>query len=185
MSSFVSRAGEKLQHALTTFRIDVNGLICADFGSSTGGFTDCLLQNGASKVYSIDTAYGEIAWNLRNDSRVVVMERTNAMHVSLPEKVDLITIDVGWTKQAKVLPNAFTNLKEDGQIISLIKPHYEAPRQFIHKGKLVEEKIPEVLEQVKKDIRDAGGEILQTTESPILGEKGKNKEFLFLIKRRE
>src|SRR3990167_6056243 len=104
MNRYVSRAGEKLQFALDKFKISVKDLMCADFGSSTGGFVDCLLQNGAKKVYSVDTAYGELAWNLRNDPRVVVIERTNAMYLeSLPEKVDLITIDAGWTKLELVL----------------------------------------------------------------------------------
>src|SRR5438552_12787227 len=96
---FVSRAGQKLHHALTTFSISPRGMICADFGSNTGGFTDCLLQLGAKKVYAIDTGYGVLDYKLRKDSRVVVMERTNAMHVKLSEPIDLITIDVAWTKQ--------------------------------------------------------------------------------------
>jgi 23S rRNA (cytidine1920-2'-O)/16S rRNA (cytidine1409-2'-O)-methyltransferase len=183
MANFVSRAGEKLQYALTKFNITVKDLVCADFGSSTGGFTDCLLQNGAMKVYSVDTAYGELAWNLRNDPRVSVMERTNAMHIVLPEKVDLISIDTGWTKQKDILPNAFKNLKEDGEIVSLIKPHYEAPKSYLRKGKLMEEKIEEVMEAVKKDIKAAGGKVEKIIESPILGEKGKNKEYLALILR--
>lgn len=179
--TYVSRAGEKLQHALQTFNISVKDKICADFGSSTGGFVDCLLQNGARKVYSVDTSYGELAWNLRNDERVVVMERTNAMHVQLPEKVDVLTIDTGWTKQEKVIPNALNNLKEEGMIISLIKPHYEAPREYLIKGKLKEEHIPEVLEKVKNDIEGLGGKVEQITESPIEGRKGDNKEYLALI----
>jgi len=109
MANFVSRAGEKLQFALDQFSISVKDLTIADFGSSTGGFVDCLLQNGAKKVYSVDTAYGELSWTLRNDHRVVVMERTNAMHVVLPEKVDIITVDTSWTKQKNVLPNVFEN----------------------------------------------------------------------------
>src|SRR5579864_3600866 len=99
MSAFVSRAGSKLDHALTTFVIDVSAKICADLGCSTGGFTDCLLQRGAAKVFAVDTGYGVLDWKLRNDPRVVVMERTNAMHVNLPESVDLVSIDVAWTKQ--------------------------------------------------------------------------------------
>lgn len=178
---FVSRAGEKLQHALTTFDISVKDKICGDFGSSTGGFVDCLLQNGASKVYSVDTSYGELAWTLRNDSRVVVMERTNAMHVQLPEKVEVLTIDTGWTKQEKVITNALNNLKDDGIVISLIKPHYEAPRQYLQKGKLKEEHIEEVLEKVKNDIEGLGGKVVEITESPIEGKKGDNKEYLALI----
>lgn len=179
---FVSRAGEKLEHALVKFNIDVSGLTCADFGSSTGGFVDCLLKHDAKKVYSVDTAYGELDWNLRNDPRVIVLERTNAMHVNLPEKVDLITIDTGWTKQEKVLPNALNNLKETGQIISLIKPHYEAPKQYIKKGRLDPTKIDEVLDSVREDIKKAGAKILKETTSPITGARAENKEFLFLIK---
>ena len=176
MKSFVSRAGEKLQFALDQFKISVMDLTVADFGSSTGGFVDCLLQNGAKKVYSVDTAYGELAWTLRKDPRVVVMERTNAMHVRLPEKVDLVTIDTSWTKQSKVLPNAFESLVAGGFVISLIKPHYEAG-----KGKLKAEEVDKVLKVVKVDIESAGGKVKNLVESPILGEKGKNREFLALI----
>src|SRR3977135_3262569 len=99
MPEFVSRAGLKLEHALMTFGLDVAGCVCADFGSNTGGFVDCLLQRGAAKVYAIDTGYGALEWKLRKDSRVIVMERTNAMHAELPEKVTRISIDVAWTKQ--------------------------------------------------------------------------------------
>src|SRR2546421_8918289 len=119
---FVSRAGQKLDHALATFAIDVTGRICADLGCSTGGFVDCLLQRGAKKVYAIDTGYGVLDWKLRNDPRVVVMERTNAMHLELPEKVDLITIDVAWTRQRFILPAAARWLKDDGTVVTLIKP---------------------------------------------------------------
>src|SRR5882724_12381661 len=99
MRRFVSRAGEKLDHALGTFGLDVTGFTCADFGANAGGFTDCMLQRGAGKVYAVDTGYGALEWKLRKDARVVVMERTNAMHVDLPEKVDLVAVDVAWTKQ--------------------------------------------------------------------------------------
>ncbi|OGM13872.1 hypothetical protein A3A76_05170 [Candidatus Woesebacteria bacterium RIFCSPLOWO2_01_FULL_39_23] len=177
MNRYASRAGEKLQFALDKFKISVKDLMCADFGSSTGGFVDCLLQNGAKKVYSVDTAYGELAWNLRNDPRVVVIERTNAMHVVLPEKVDLITIDVGWTKQKDILPNAFNNLTDGGTIVTLIKPHYELGR-----GKLKVGQVEQVLQAVQEDIRNVGGKVDKLVESPLLGEKGKNREFLALIK---
>src|SRR3954453_6397647 len=96
---FVSRGGLKLDHAIDAFGIVVRGRVCADLGSNSGGFTDCLLQHGAVKVFAIDTGYGNLDWKLRNDPRVVVMERTNAIHVRLPEPVDLVTIDVAWTKQ--------------------------------------------------------------------------------------
>ncbi|MEK7526535.1 MAG: SAM-dependent methyltransferase [Patescibacteria group bacterium] len=179
--AFVSRAGEKLQFAVDSFNLNLKNLICADFGASTGGFVDCILQAGAVKVYAVEVGYGTIDWKLRNDPRVVVMEKTNAMHVALPEKVDFISIDVGWTKQKLILPNAFDNLTDSGKIVSLIKPHYEAPKEFIMKGKLMEEKIEEVLESAKKDIAQAGGKVEEIVESPILGEKGKNKEYLVLI----
>lgn len=183
MTQFVSRAGEKIQHALTTFQFDVKGLIVADFGSSTGGFVDCLLQNGASKVYAVEVGYGTLDWKLRNDSRVVVMERTNAMFVALPEKVDLVTIDAGWTKQQKILPNALKNLKENGNIISLIKPHYEANKKFLVKGLLKAEHIPQVLSEARNQIQTLGLNVLQEVVSPILGEKGKNTEYLWLLRK--
>lgn len=181
MSSFASRAGEKLQFALDTFKFSVKDLTVADFGSSTGGFVDCLLRNGANKVYSVDTSYGELAWKLRNDPKVVVLERTNAMHVQLPEKMDLITIDTAWTKQEKVLPNALNNLKTDGKIIALIKPHYEADKKFLDHGKLREENIEEALAIVIQGIKNCGGEVLEIVQSPILGKRVENKEFLALI----
>ncbi len=177
---YASRAGEKLEHALNYFHININGLTCADFGSSTGGFVDCLLQAGAEKVYAVETGYGVLDWKLRNDPRVVVMERTNAMHVVLPEKADFISVDVSWTKQKNILPSAFKNLKVGGKIVSLIKPHYEAG-----KGKINKEEIEELLRVVKTDIQNVGGKIEKLIESPVVGEKGKNKEYLALIVRGE
>lgn len=177
MEPFVSRAGKKLQYALDKFKLSVKNLVVADFGSSTGGFVDCLLQNGAKKVYAIDTCYGELAWKLRNDPRVVVKERTNAMHIILPQKVDLITIDVSWTKQKYILPNALKNLKKGGVIIALIKPHYE-----VGKAKLAETEVQKVLRKVRQEIREIGLELVGLVESPIVGEKGKNREFLCLVK---
>ena len=133
---YVSRGGEKLEHALKEFGVKVADLICADFGSSTGGFVDCLLQHGAQKIYAVETGYGVLDWKLRNDPRVIVMEKTNAMHVGLPEKMDLITIDAGWTKLEKILPNVIVNLKPEGRIVALVKPHYEAGPEQIRRGKL-------------------------------------------------
>lgn len=181
MSSFVSRGGEKLQYALAEFKVDVKDLICADFGSSTGGFVDCLIQDGARKVYSVDTAYGELAWNLRNNKKVVVLERTNALHVEIPEKVDLITIDAGWTKQELIIPSALKNLKPDGTIISLIKPHYEANRDQLDKGKVKEEFLETIISDVTKQIESLGIKIINIIESPIEGKRGGNKEFFILI----
>lgn len=175
---FVSRGGEKLQAALGQFRINVTGKIALDVGCSTGGFVDCLLQNGAAKVCALDTAYGELAWKLRNDPRVVVMERTNILHLqSLPEKVDLITIDAGWTKLELILPVVRNFLKPDGTIIALLKPHYEANKKDLVKGVLPAEKAEEIKNNMIKTISG----ISDYMESPILGGAG-NKEFLLFIK---
>jgi 23S rRNA (cytidine1920-2'-O)/16S rRNA (cytidine1409-2'-O)-methyltransferase len=182
--AFVSRAGQKLQHALSTFALVVSGKICADLGCSTGGFTDCLLQNGAAKVYAVDTGYGVLDWKLRNDPRVVVMERTNAMHVQLPELVDLVSIDVAWTRQRHILPSAARLLKADGIIISLIKPHYEADPSLLRKGILLADQIPVILKSVSSDIEQAGFTVVETVESPIKGAKG-NAEFLAFLRPRE
>lgn len=181
---YVSRAGGKLEHALNTFNISVAGLTCADFGASTGGFTDCLLQHGATKVYAVETGYGVVDYKLRTDERVVVMERENAMHVELPEKVDFITIDTSWTRLEKVVPNALNNLKDGGQIIALVKPHYEAEPKLLRKGKLPEEFIPDVLEGVKNKLKDLNIEILGETESPITGAKRGNREFLIFLHKK-
>ena len=142
---------------------------------------DCLLQAGAKKIYAIETGYGVLDWKLRNDERVVVMERTNAMHLTLPEPVDLITIDTSWTKLEKIIPNALNNLKEKGQIIALVKPHYEAEPKMLRHGKLLDEFIPVVLKNVKDKLTSLTVEITGEAESPLLGGKGKNKEYLFYI----
>src|SRR3954468_23939286 len=117
--SFVSRAGLKLDHALSYFAIDVAGLVCADLGCNAGGFTDCLLRRGACKVFAIDTGYGMLEWKLRKDPRVVVMERTNAMHAQLAEPVRVAVIDVAWTKQRFILPAARKMLADDGFVVTL------------------------------------------------------------------
>lgn len=182
-NKFASRAGEKLEHALKSFKISPVGKICADFGCSTGGFTDCLLQNGAKKIYAIDTGYGLLDWNLRNNNRIVVMERTNALFVELPEKVDFISVDVSWTKQKLIIPKAMQFLKNGGEIISLLKPHYEAEKRWLTKGKLDEKFIDEVIKKVRDELAQANIIIKQIVESPIVGGKGGNKEFLILIKK--
>jgi 23S rRNA (cytidine1920-2'-O)/16S rRNA (cytidine1409-2'-O)-methyltransferase len=179
-SKYVSRAGQKLAHALDEFQTDVSAQVCADLGSNVGGFVDCLLQRGASKVYSIDTGYGVLDWKLRNDPRVVVMERTNAIHVMLPEHVDLVTIDVAWTKQKIILPAARTMLKPTGYIVTLIKPHYEADPALLRGGVLDQSRLGEVIDRVKIDIEYCGFEISNITQSPILGGKG-NVEMLALL----
>src|SRR5688572_22601663 len=150
MAEFVSRAGRKLEHALGVFGVEVAGVVCADFGSNTGGFVDCLLQRGAARVYAIDTGYGALEWKLRKDPRVVVMERTNAMHVALPELVGLVSIDVAWTKQRHILPAARRALEAGGKVVTLIKPHYEAEASLLRKGVLPQESLPAVLGHVKE-----------------------------------
>jgi 23S rRNA (cytidine1920-2'-O)/16S rRNA (cytidine1409-2'-O)-methyltransferase len=172
MSAFVSRAGAKLDHALTAFSITVEGNICADLGCSTGGFTDCLLQRGAAKVFAIDTGYGVLDWKLRNDPRVVVMERTNAMHVRLPEPVQLITIDTGWTRQRNILPSAARLLAAGGSVVTLVKPHYEADPSLLRKGILPEENVDEILQNVKAEAEHAGWIWMSSVRSPIRGAGG-------------
>lgn len=179
---FASRAGQKLDHALENFKISLQDKICADLGCSTGGFVDCMLQRGAKKVYAVDTGYGVLDWKLRNDPRVVVMERTNALRVELPEKVDFISIDVSWTPQKMVIPQAIKLLKPNGDIVSLLKPHYEAEKKWLIKGKLQEEYLEQTIEKVKTDLKDLPIKIINIIESPIIGEKGGNKEYLLWIK---
>ena len=181
---FVSRGGIKLQAALDNFQIEVKDKIVLDVGSSTGGFVDCLLQNSAQKVYALDTAYGELAWKLRNDPRVIVIERTNILHLkSLPGSdpmVDLITIDAGWTRLELILPIVKNFLKPDGKIIALLKPHYQADKKILKKGVVPENLVEGIKNEVSKKIRGLGFKIEKEMESPILGGAG-NKEFLLLI----
>jgi len=177
---FASRSGLKLAAALDQFGVQPAGWICADLGCNVGGFVDCLLSRGASKIYAVDTGYGALEYRLRKDPRVVVMERTNAMHVQLPEPVDLVTIDVGWTRQNRILPNACRMLKPQAPIITLIKPHYEAQRRQVHHGLLPPEQARQLLENIQQQIESCGLQVEQTMESPITGQKG-NLEFLALL----
>lgn len=178
---YVSRGGEKLQAALSEFQLKVNDKTILDIGSSTGGFVDCLLQAGAAKVYSVDTAYGELAWKLRNDPRVIVMERTNILHLEdLPEQVDFITIDASWTKLELILPLVKNFLKDDGQIIALLKPHYQANKADLIKGVLPIDKGISIKYQVLGKIENLGFKVEKEIESPILGGGG-NTEYLLLL----
>jgi 23S rRNA (cytidine1920-2'-O)/16S rRNA (cytidine1409-2'-O)-methyltransferase len=183
MKRFVSRAGEKLAFALDEFHIDPPGLVCADLGCHVGGFTDCLLQRGASKVYAVDTGHHILDWKLRNDSRVVVMERANALHIALPEPVDLVTVDVGWTPQRLILPRAISLLKPAGRAISLLKPHYEAEDKERVRGKVRDDLVAEVVQRTLAELAELGVEVSGTVESPLTGGKGKNREFLLLVQR--
>lgn len=183
---FVSRGGVKLQAAIENWsanrRMKIENLTVLDVGSSTGGFVDCLLQNGAKKVYALDTAYGELAWKLRNDPKVVVMERTNILHLeSLPESVDLITIDAGWTKLGLILPIVKNFLKPDGIIIALLKPHYEANKRDLIKGVLSLGIAEQIKDQVVNRLQGTGYSVQEIMDSPILGGAG-NKEYLLFLK---
>lgn len=185
---FVSRAGEKLQGALDAFGLDVRGLTVADFGCNVGGFTDCLLQAGAAKVYAVDTGYGELAWKLRKDSRVVVMERTNALYCDVPEPVDVVTIDVAWTPQAMVVPAAFRWLKPAPsagpapKIVSLLKPHYELAKiqRFARSSVLTQQQTTEVCLEVARRLDALGCTVKAMARSVLLG-KGGNSEFLLWL----
>lgn len=179
---FVSRGGEKLQAALEAFGLDVAGWTCADFGANVGGFTDCLLQRGAAKVFAIDTGYGDLAWTLRKDPRVVVMERTNALHAICPEPVDLVVADMAWTPQSRFLPAAAGWLKPGGRIVSLLKPHYEQEKfqgKKPHKVLTADESAAVCL-AVRAQLEAAGFEIRGLIPSPIQG-KGGNTEYLLHV----
>lgn len=180
---YVSRGGEKLMHALQKFNTDVKNKICADFGSSTGGFVDCLIQAGAKKVYAIETGYGVLDWNLRNNPKVICMEKTNALHASLPEKVDFISIDTSWTRQKHIISKAMEMLRRNGKIVSLLKPQYESLPQWRKKSKVKEEYIPKIIDIVIKNLKIQNISIRSIIESPIRGEKSGNKEYLMLIEK--
>ena len=181
---FVSRGGIKLAAALDAFRLDVAGLTCADLGCNVGGFTDCLLRRGAVKVFAIDTGYGELAWKLRNDERVIVMERTNAMHCPVAaETVGLAVIDLGWTRQKHAIPAALR--WRPGRIISLIKPHYEWPDTLPRGAVLGETQAREIFERVIAAMPELGVRVVDTIVSPIRGGRGKgrtgNIEYLAML----
>ncbi|UCE61396.1 MAG: hypothetical protein JSU63_06535 [Phycisphaerales bacterium] len=180
--SYVSRGGLKLAAALDHFAVDVQDQVCADLGSHVGGFVDCLLRRGAKRVFSVDTSYGTLAWKLRRDPRVVVMERTNAMHATLPEPAGVVTIDLGWTTQACVLPNVAKLMSPAGQVVSLIKPHYEAPKASLVEGVLPEELVEGVVDDVLGRITAAGWIVQGTMTSPICGHGG-NREVFTLLRR--
>ena len=181
---FVSRGGIKLEYALGQFQLDVSGKVVADIGASTGGFTDCLLQRGASRVYAVDVGYGQLDYRLRKDSRVVVMERTNARYpIPLPEKIDLATIDLSFISVKKVIPSVVKLLKDDGYLIVLIKPQFEAKREEVGKGGVIKEPLLHamVLGRFITWMVEHGLRLKGMVTSPILGSSG-NKEFFVLLK---
>lgn len=177
---YVSRGGIKLAAALDAFHVDPAGRVCADLGCNVGGFVDCLLQRGAVRVYAVDTGYGVLDWRLRKDPRVVVMERTNALRCRLPEPVDLVTIDVGWTRQQHIVPAAARLLRPAGLMISLIKPHYEAGPRRLRRGVLPDPAVEAVLAETLETLAESGYEVRGCIESPLRGQSG-NREYLALI----
>ncbi len=179
---FVGRGGLKLDHAIRKFGVDVSGKTCLDIGASTGGFTDCLLQHGADKVYSVDVGYGQLHWKLRNDKRVIIMERLNARYLKngdIGESVDIITIDVSFISMKKILTPSIQFFKRGGILLGLIKPQFEVGKGEVGKGGIVRDKGKHisVVMEIEDYIKELGLRNIRTIESPILGADG-NKEFL-------
>jgi len=186
---YVSRGGQKLEHALLHFHLDVNGLAAIDLGASTGGFTDCLLQHGATSVTAVDVGHGQLAWKLRRDKRIAVMERTNARFLKpdqFPKPFDLAVIDCSFISLKKILPAAVPLVKPDGRIVALIKPQFEAGKAEADRGQGVISD-PGIHERIIQELREfvsaqAGLCWRDVVESPLLGPAG-NKEFLALIEK--
>ena len=186
-AQYVGRGGLKLRHALDQFKIDPSGMTCADLGCNVGGFTDCLLQAGASRVFAVDTGYGTLAWKLRKDPRVVVMERTNALHAPppilagspSPVSMDLIAIDLAWTPQRHAVPAALRWLGPKGMIITLVKPHYELARDeagLLNDGVLQEGDAERVAVRTVDQLPAWGVRVLGLVKSPIAGGAGKGNK---------
>jgi len=182
---FVSRGGFKIEKAIQSLELDVTGMLCLDVGASTGGFTDCLLQRGASRVYAIDVGYGQLDWKLRQDPRVVVIERTNIRYATeklLPEPFDLISIDVSFISLKIVIPAVKKFLKNDGKILALIKPQFEVGKNLVGKGGVVKDQQlhQSIIEELSTFFSDTGFKIGPVIPSPILGPKG-NREFIIYL----
>lgn len=186
---YVSRGGLKLEKAMANFEVSIDGKICMDVGASTGGFTDCMLQNGAVKVYSIDVGHGQLAWKLRQDERVVCMEKTNIRYVTnedIPDLIDFSSIDVSFISLTKVLGPVRNLLADNGQVVCLIKPQFEAGREKVGKKGVVRDKNVhiEVIEMVVEFAKSIGFNVLNLDFSPIKGPEG-NIEYLLHIEKGE
>ncbi len=182
--SSVGRGADKLAFALSAFQMDATGAVCCDLGSHVGGFVDAWLRHGAERVYAVDTGYGVLDWRLRNDPRVVVLERTNALHLALPERVDLVSVDVGWTPQARILPVAASLLRPRGRIVSLVKPQYEADKRTELRrgqGRVLRSAVPCILHRVLHAARELDLPLLGPVETPLRGGKGGNPEFFLVL----
>ena len=183
---FVGRGGLKLDHALKEFKISPEGRICLDIGASTGGFTDCLLKRGAQKVYAVDVGYGQLDWKLRQDPRIVIMERTNFRYIAsdkIPESVSLTVIDVSFISLTKILPKVTDFSEEGGEIVALVKPQFELSPAEVKKGIVrSEESRKKAVKKVIEEAKEIGFKIKGTETSPILGRKGNQEFFLYLQK---
>ena len=184
---YVSRGGLKLEKAMREFGLALNGCVCADVGASTGGFTDCMLQNGATKVYAVDVGYGQLDWKLRSDERVVCMERTNARyltHEQIPDELDFASIDVSFISLKLILPAVNGLLKYGGHVACLVKPQFEAGREKVGKKGVVRDPAVhlEVLEHFLRHAADSGFSVLDLTYSPIRGPEG-NIEYLGYLEK--
>jgi 23S rRNA (cytidine1920-2'-O)/16S rRNA (cytidine1409-2'-O)-methyltransferase len=186
-TKFVSRGGHKLEHAFNEFRLDVKGAIAMDVGASTGGFTDCLLQQGADKVYAIDVGYGQFDLRLRNDKRVVLHEKTNIRHLehdAVKDRIDIAVIDVSFISLLKVIPKVLEFLEERAEIVALIKPQFEVGRKDVGKGGVVKDEAKRrvAVDTIKSESEKMGLTVAGITESPIKGPKG-NVEYLIYLKK--
>ncbi|MBR1691388.1 MAG: TlyA family RNA methyltransferase [Lachnospiraceae bacterium] len=186
---YVSRGGLKLEKAMQVFPIALEGAVCMDIGASTGGFTDCMLQNGARRVYAIDVGHGQLDWKLRQDERVVCMEKTNFRYVTgehIPEMIDFASVDVSFISLTKILPPAYALLKEQGEMVCLIKPQFEAGREKVGKKGVVTDKNVhrQVIETVAAFAQSVGFALLGLSFSPIKGPEG-NIEYLLHIRKQE
>ena len=186
---YVSRGGLKLEKAMKSFGLTLTGMTCADIGASTGGFTDCMLQNGAVKVYAVDVGYGQLDWKLRNDPRVVCMERTNARyltHEQIPDELDFASIDVSFISLRLILPAVNGLLREGGHVACLVKPQFEAGREKVGKKGVVRDASVhrEVLENFLNHAKESGFTVLDITYSPIRGPEG-NIEYLGYLEKGE
>jgi len=188
LRKYVSRGGLKLEAAIKDFGLSVKGKVCLDVGASTGGFTDCLLQNGAKKVYALDVGYGQLDWKLRNDSRVVNIEKANIRYFDekkIKSPVDLATVDVSFISLDKVLPKVKKLIRKGGEIVSLIKPQFEAGREKVSRGGVVKDRKvhQEVIDKIKLLSGRLGLEVKGLTTSPIKGPAGNIEYFIYLKKK--
>lgn len=186
---YVSRGGLKLEKAMREFGLQLQGRTCMDIGASTGGFTDCMLQNGAQRVYSVDVGYGQLAWSLRTDPRVVNLERTNARYLTqeqVPEEIGFFSVDVSFISLTLILPAVRPLLAEHGQAVCLIKPQFEAGREKVGKKGVVRDKAvhEEVIEKIRSFALENGFSVLGLTFSPVKGPEG-NIEYLIYLERSE